>query len=113
MVPRPEPPSRIRSETSQGEADTFNAVISAIAIHHPSDERKRELYREVFQLLAPIGIFLNDDVVSTPPALKARFEMLNLAAIQEQERQQRGISRTLEQIEVEMREQLRLAGGRH
>jgi hypothetical protein len=67
----------------------------------------------VYKLLAPGGIFFNNDVVATPPALKARFEVLNLAAIQEQERAQRGVARTSEQIQAEMREQLRLAGDRH
>jgi SAM-dependent methyltransferase len=91
----------------------FNAVVSAIAIHHLSHQRKRELCREVFALLSPNGIFLNADVVTTPPALRDRFEELNLAAIQEQEGAQRGVTRSREQIEAEMREQLRLAGGRH
>ncbi|MBV8453353.1 MAG: class I SAM-dependent methyltransferase [Deltaproteobacteria bacterium] len=91
----------------------FDAAVSAIAIHHLTHQRKRELDREVFQLLASGGVFLNNDVVATPPALKARFEVLNLAAIQEQEHAQRGVARTSEQIQTEMREQLRLAGGRH
>jgi tRNA (cmo5U34)-methyltransferase len=92
---------------------SFNAVVSAIAIHHLSHERKRELCREVFELLTPNGVFLNNDVVATPSAFKARFEVLNLAAIQEQERMHRGVARPKEQIHAEMREQLRLAGGRH
>jgi tRNA (cmo5U34)-methyltransferase len=91
----------------------FNVVVSAIAIHHLTDRRKQELYREVFQLLTPGGIFLNDDVVSTPSGLKKQFEKLNLAAIQEQERAQRGVARSPEEIEKEMRERLRLAGGEH
>ncbi len=91
----------------------FDAVVSAIAIHHLTHQRKRELCHEVFQLLAPGGIFLNNDVVATPPALKTRFEMLNLAAIQQQERAQRGVARSREQIQAEMREQLRLAGNEH
>jgi len=105
-----------RSSTGGDKKDegaVFDAAVSAIAIHHLTHQRKRELDREVFQLLAPAGIFLNNDVVATPPALKARFEVLNLAAIQEQERAQRGIARTSEQIQAEMREQLRLAGDRH
>ena len=108
----------IKSLTSSGGGDkdegaVFDAAVSAIAIHHLTHQRKRELDREVFQLLAPGGIFLNNDVVATPPALKARFEVLNLAAIQEQERARRGVARTSEQIQAEMREQLRLAGDRH
>ena len=101
------------NEWGRGESAIFDAAVSAIAIHHLSHQRKRELDRDVFQLLAPGGIFLNNDVVTTPPALKARFEVLNLAAIQEQERAQRGVARTSEQIQAEMREQLRLAGGQH
>jgi tRNA (cmo5U34)-methyltransferase len=98
---------------SKGESVVFDAAVSAIAIHHLTHQRKRELDREVYQLLAQGGIFLNNYVVATPPALKARFELLNLAAIQEQERAQRGVARTSDQIQAEMHEQLRLAGGRH
>jgi SAM-dependent methyltransferase len=102
-----------RDPRSNDGGAVFDAAVSAIAIHHLTHQRKRELYREVFQLLAPGAIFLNNDVVTTPPGLKARFEALNLAAIQEQDRVQRGVSRSSEQIQAEMREQLRLAGGRH
>jgi SAM-dependent methyltransferase len=91
----------------------FDGAVSAIAIHHLTNDRKRELYREVFQLLGRGGMFLNNDVVATPPALKARFEELHVAAIQEQELAKRGAARSVEQIQREMREQLRLAGGRH
>ncbi len=91
----------------------FNVAVSAIAIHHLTDRRKQELYREIFDLLARGGIFLNNDVVSTPPALKEQFERLNLLAIQEQERSKRGMSRSRQEIEAEIREQRRLAGGEH
>ncbi|MBV8774348.1 MAG: class I SAM-dependent methyltransferase, partial [Deltaproteobacteria bacterium] len=103
----------ISAPTNKVGGDTFDAIVSAIAIHHLSNERKRELYRELLEVLAPNGIFLNNDVVATPPALKARFERLNLASIQDQERPQRRIVRPLDQIEAEMREQLRMAGERH
>ena len=97
----------------RGEGAVVDAAVSALAIHHLTHQRKQELDSEVFQLLAPGGIFLNNDVVATPPALKEQFEALNLAAIQEQERALRGVARPRDQIEMEMREQLRLAGGRH
>ena len=108
-----EPSTPIHAATNKVGGHTLNAVVSAIAIHHLSNERKRELYRELLEVLAPNGIFLNNDVVATPPALKARFERLNLASIQDQERPQRRIVRPLDQIEAEMREQLRMAGERH
>jgi SAM-dependent methyltransferase len=88
----------------------FDGVVSALAIHHLSDQRKRSLYREAYELLLPGGIFLNNDIVTTPPALKARFEELNLLAIQAQDQRKRGKPRLLEEIRKEMRAQLQAAG---
>src|SRR5262249_41092140 len=48
-------------------AGLFHAAVSAIALHHLTDERKRQLCHEVFALLLPGGLFLNNDVVEPPP----------------------------------------------
>ncbi len=106
-------PTAASGERGKSENAVFDAAVSAIAIHHLTHQRKRELDREIFQLLAPGGIFLNNDVVAAPPALKVRFETLNLAAMQEQERVQRGVARTIDQIQAEIHEQVRLAGRQH
>jgi tRNA (cmo5U34)-methyltransferase len=61
-----------------GDIGSFDAVVSAFAIHHLEHDRKRELYGEVVDRLGPGGVFCNLDHVASP---SERVHLKFLAAI--------------------------------
>jgi tRNA (cmo5U34)-methyltransferase len=62
----------------QGE---FDAVVSALAIHHLDDDGKRALFARVRQALPPGGVFVNAEQVAGPhPCFDRRYREWHEAA---------------------------------
>ena len=56
-------------------AGPWDAIVSALAIHHLSDEHKRDLFARIRASLRPGGVFVNAEQVSGPtPRLTAVYE---------------------------------------
>ncbi|MEU9515671.1 class I SAM-dependent methyltransferase [Micromonospora sp. NPDC048169] len=65
-------------------AGRYDAVVSALAIHHLDDEGKRALYRRAADALVPGGVFVNAEQVAGPtPALDRRYDEVWTARITE------------------------------
>ena len=53
----------------------FDAIVSGYSIHHQPDERKHEIYAEIFSLLEPGGWFINIEHIA--PAAQLATDLFN------------------------------------
>ncbi|MFG2052206.1 class I SAM-dependent methyltransferase [Micromonospora sp. NPDC048935] len=62
----------------------YDAVVSALAIHHLDDAGKQALYRRAAAALAPGGVFVNAEQVAGPtPELERRYDEVWMERIAE------------------------------
>jgi tRNA (cmo5U34)-methyltransferase len=76
----------------------YGAAVSSLAIHHLPAARKRELYAEVFELLAGGALFVNLDYVTVAGPLRGLWDEQLVANSLRLERE-RGGTRTAEELE--------------
>jgi len=78
----------------------YDAIVSGLAIHHLPSERKRALFAEVLELLAPGGMFVNMDYVSIDGPLRGLFdEHMRANAIRHEH--ELGGSRSEDEVDLE------------
>ncbi len=46
-------------------SEPFDAIVTGFSIHHQPDTRKREIYQEIYDLIAPGGMFINIEHVAS------------------------------------------------
>lgn len=77
---------------------TYDAAVSSFAIHHFPPERKRALFAELHELLAPGATFVNMDYVEVRGPLRGSFDAQMVSNLIAAERE-RGSERSEEEIE--------------
>lgn len=80
----------------------WDAVVSALSIHHLADEEKRGLYARAHAALAPGGVLVNaDNVLAEDPAEQARHRAEWIAAIRASGLAEADLEAALERTKVD------------
>jgi tRNA (cmo5U34)-methyltransferase len=98
---------------SQDIPDSYDIVISALALHHLPLDRLYSVFRKIFDLLKPGGIFVNaDQILGETPQIEKVYEQTWLRHAQAAGCTQREIEVALERMKADMTSTLKdqLAG---
>ncbi len=83
------------------EVAPFDVVVSGYSIHHQPDDRKQRIYKQIYGLLKSGGLFLNIEHVASPTSWVEELSGERIIDSLTQMHQQRGSTRTREQIAAE------------
>jgi ubiquinone/menaquinone biosynthesis C-methylase UbiE len=81
----------------------FDAIVSGYSIHHQPDDRKREIYEEIFFLLDPGGWFINIEHVSSAAQLNIDLFENHYVTARYAIEQSHGGTRTVQELSEEYR----------
>jgi ubiquinone/menaquinone biosynthesis C-methylase UbiE len=87
----------------EGEAP-FDAIVSGFSIHHQPDDLKKRIYREIFSLLAPGGIFVNIEHCSSATPWVEQLHDARMIDCQYEAAVRAGSGQTREQVERRFKE---------
>ena len=76
----------------------FDVIVSGYSIHHQPDERKQEIYQEIFALLKPGAWFVNIEHVSSTAQMNIDLFEDHYVLARYAIEQRNGGTRSLEQI---------------
>jgi tRNA (cmo5U34)-methyltransferase len=79
----------------------FDAIVSALSIHHLEHPEKQKLFPRIYDALRPGGVFINAEQVAGPtPELSARYHQVSLA----EARRLGATEQMIAEAEIRMRE---------
>lgn len=88
---------------SAGPSKSYDAVVSALAIHHLPDSGKRHLFADVFKYLTHGGTFINaDQVAGETAAIERRSRELWVRRAREQKVGERDLDAALERMKLDL-----------
>lgn len=75
---------QVADYTTAEMGEGYDAIVSALSIHHLADSAKRALFVQLWQALRPGGVFINAEQVAGPTeALEAEYKALWLRQVRE------------------------------
>lgn len=83
-------------------AGSYDAIVSALAIHHLADADKRVLFRRIHDALAPGGVFVNaEQIQGADAAEQALFEATHLDAARALGSSEAEIAEAVERMKID------------
>ncbi len=88
---------------SAAPSKSYDAVVSALAIHHLPDSGKRHLFADIFKYLTPGGVFINaDQVAGESAAIDQRSREMWMQRSRELKVGERDLNAALERMKQDL-----------